>query len=116
MTFVLAKDRMLLNICHGGGLGNRLLEGKDKLAFKIKSHINNTTSFKKDSKLTGHELFAIYQLFLMTFNSLFHIYIYIYIYMEYMKYMKKYIYIFPPYYFPLSGRKKFSSTLLKSSD
>ena len=42
MTFVLAKDRMLLNICHGGGLGNRLLEGKDKLAFKIKSHINNT--------------------------------------------------------------------------
>ena len=91
---------MLLNICHGGGLGNRLLEEKDKLAFKIKSHINNTTSFKKDSKLTGHELFAIYQLFLMTFNSLF----------------LRYIYIFPPYYFPLSGRKKFSSTLLKSSD
>ena len=77
MTFVLAKDRMLLNICHGGGLGNRLLEEKDKLAFKIKSHINNTTSFKKDSKLTGHELFAIYQLFLMTFNSLFLRYVYI---------------------------------------
>lgn len=95
MPFMFAKDRMLLNIRHGGGLGNRLLERKDKLGIKnkIKSHINNTTSFKKDSKLNGHELFVIYKLFRTTFFSLF------------------LVFFFPPYYFPLSGRKKFSSTL-----